>query len=41
MSGPGTIVKPVTGTGRMLKKKCRQCGHPLSWHATVDGRFKD
>ena len=33
--------KPVSGTGRLFKKKCRQCGHPLSWHKTVAGRFKD
>lgn len=27
---------------RSFKKKCRQCGHPLEWHARDDrGRFTD
>ena len=41
MTGPRAVLKPVTGTGKMFRKKCRQCSHPLKWHATIDGRFKD
>jgi hypothetical protein len=27
--------------GRTVQKTCRVCGHPLLFHKTVDGRFKD
>lgn len=32
---------PITGSINMMRKKCRVCGHPLSWHEKVNGRFAD
>jgi hypothetical protein len=40
-SGPRVITKPLTGTSKMFRKKCRQCGHPLGWHKMVGKRFQD
>lgn len=42
LAGPFRLLAaPAARTARMLKKKCRQCGHPLDWHQKIDGRFAD
>lgn len=42
LATPWRVVKsPLAVPANMLKKKCRVCGHPLSWHEKMDGRFAD
>ncbi len=39
--GSRLVTKPLASPVRAFKKKCRRCGHPISWHKQIDGRFKD
>jgi hypothetical protein len=42
VAGPGrALASPISAPARMMKKKCRVCGHPLNWHEKLDGRFAD
>jgi hypothetical protein len=35
------IVALIAGIRRSFQQTCRVCGHPLSLHTIIDGRFKD
>jgi hypothetical protein len=39
----GTLGGSVIGAAaiRGMRQNCPQCGHPITMHAVVDGRFKD
>lgn len=36
--GLSVVVSRIYG---MFRKKCPTCKHPLAWHTTVNGMFKD
>lgn len=39
----GSLGTSVVGAkaARGLRQNCPVCNHPITWHHTIDGRFKD